>query len=439
MAITFDSRIKELQEKKSKLDKSILESLESQKQWYQQRINELLGGPVAEWWEKEVLDEMRGCYAKVQELDDKIKQFPEDAWERIKEIDKKIAECEARRERVRGLKSYRDTEEWLADVFWTEIIEYAKETKNEDLLNKLRTRSLSEEEYWQYFQQDYRKHDENQKMYEQLSRPEVKCQSSTESESQATESKPVELPEWMAEEIREMLKDSEEFKCLSADEVERFMLKELRKNYGEIKDKHIRNKFVGVREYKAAFNLIRYLTTKYPEFTILKWPESKPTTTPQKTKNDKLVEEAMQSRSSEIESDEIKNSRLIELSKISKIKGLSDRCRKYIDLWEELWWKFSDKEDFINILENIIKTQTNIQFETLFNNLLRKIIQTDFKPEHKWGEEYYSYDLWDWTSRRNVVIYPNGEIVNIVRHDEYLRLIRQKPPINKRRDIKRKG
>jgi hypothetical protein len=45
MVITFDSRIKELQEKKSNLDKSVLES---QRQEYQKRIDEILSNPVAE-------------------------------------------------------------------------------------------------------------------------------------------------------------------------------------------------------------------------------------------------------------------------------------------------------------------------------------------------------------------------------------------------------
>jgi hypothetical protein len=110
-------------------------------------------------------------------------------------------------------------------------MEYARETNNDELLNKLRMRKLSEEEYKQYFEQDYRKHDENQKMYEELARPKEK--SSTETDIQATvETKPaIELPQGMSDEIRELLHDSDEFRCLSPEDIEKFLKKELKKNF----------------------------------------------------------------------------------------------------------------------------------------------------------------------------------------------------------------
>ena len=60
----------------------------------------------------------------------------------------------------------------------------------------------------------------------------------------------VQLPEWMSERIREELKVFEEFRCLSFDDIETFLKKELRKNSGEIKDKHIRNKFKNIDDYR---------------------------------------------------------------------------------------------------------------------------------------------------------------------------------------------
>jgi len=119
MAKTFDSRIKELQEKKSKLDKSLLEI---QKQEYQQRVKEILSGPVAEWKEKEALFKAMEYQAKQNAIEDKIKEIPEDADKTIKEIDEKIARYQKDRERIKNIPLYKDTQEWLVDIFWTDII-----------------------------------------------------------------------------------------------------------------------------------------------------------------------------------------------------------------------------------------------------------------------------------------------------------------------------
>ena len=458
MAITFDSKIKELQEKKSELDVSILES---QREEYRKRIVELLTNPVQEWKGEEAYNEMRECYAKVKELDEKINQMPADAWKIVEELDAKIAKYEAGRKSVRELQLYRDTEEWISNSIWEDnVYKYAKETNNEELIRKLKDRTLTEEEYLTILEQilpesEYTRilseeHAETrysnlEKLYNDLFKEnegnsEWKTWEQNQPKVETTESKPtIELPEWMQEEIREMVNNSDEFECISADDVIRFMLKELKNNLWEIKDKHIRNKFKWLKEYKAAYNLILYLTKKYQEFSIIKQTAAKPTiSAPSKTKNQKLVEEAIQSRSSEAEKDEIKNAKLIDLTRITKIADLNNRCREYINFRELIWWKFHKKEEFIGILENVIRTQTNIQFETLLKNLLKKIILTDFKPEQKQWEEYLTYDLWDWNSRRNIVIYPTWEIVDIVRHDDYLRQIRKKPPVGSRRAVKRR-
>ena len=145
MAITFDSKIKELQERKSELDVSILES---QREEYRKRIVELLTNPVQEWKGEEAYNEMRECYAKVKELDEKINQMPADAWKIVEELDSKIAKYEAGRKSVRELQLYRDTEEWISNSIWEDnVYKYAKETNNEELIRKLKDRTLTQEEY----------------------------------------------------------------------------------------------------------------------------------------------------------------------------------------------------------------------------------------------------------------------------------------------------
>lgn len=332
------------------------------------------------------------------------------------------------------MKLYKDTKEWLADVFWTDIMEYARETNNDELLNKLRMRKLSEEEYKQYFEQDYRKHDENQKMYEELARPKEK--SSTETDIQATvETKPaIELPQGMSDEIRELLHDSDEFRCLSPEDIEKFLKKELKKNFWAIKDKHIRNTFKGVKEYKAAFNLINYLIRKYPGFSIIKDSSKKAIIeTVNKSKNDKLVEGAIQSKSWEIAKDKEKSDKMIKLSKIKKIEDVQERCQKYIELFEELWCNFADKQDFLQQLIDVTRTKTHIQLENGIQSILTKIIQTNLKPEESEWRWYLSYKLNPSYDAWRIIAYPNGEIFTICPHDEYEKLISKKPPIDKRR------
>ena len=151
--LTFDSKIKELQERRSELDVTVLES---KREEYSNRIVELLTNPVQEWKGEEAYNEMRECYAKVKELDEKIKQMPADAWKIVEELDAKIAEYEASRERVRGLQLYRDTEEWISNILWEDnVYIYAKETNNEELKNKLERRRLTEEEYMDYKKKMY--------------------------------------------------------------------------------------------------------------------------------------------------------------------------------------------------------------------------------------------------------------------------------------------
>lgn len=415
--VTFDSKIRELEESKSELDLSILES---KKQEYQNRIAEILESQIAEWGERDAINELKECHRKIKEIDYTMWHIPET----LENINKKIALCQEKKESVKNIPLYKDTEEWLANIFWTDLIEYARETNNEELLNKLRTRSLSEEEYRQYFEQDYHKHDEDQKMYEELPRPE---------DQTTIESKPaIELPEWMSDEIKEMIEDSEEFKCLSANDVESFLKKELKKNFWEIKDKHIRNKFKWKDEYKAALKLIGYIAKKYPEFMVIK-TQSPKIEVQSKSKNEKLVEDAIQSKSWESVKDKEKNDKMLKLKKIKKIDDAQERCQKYIELFEELWCNFSDKQDFLQQLIDVTRTRTHIQLENGIQSILTKIIQTNLKPEESEWRWYLSYKLNPSYDAWRIIAYPNGEIFTICPHDEYEKVISKKPPVDKRR------
>ena len=415
MAKTFDEKIRELQERKSEFDLSFLQI---KKQEYQQRLDELLETPINEWDEKDAYQKARECHAKMKEIDYKIQHIPEGT----EDIDKKISFLQERKEWVKNIPLYRDTAEWIAEIFWKEwnytdqLYQIAKESNNKELIKKFESRTLTEDEYaeelyWDLFREVDKKY----------GKPERK---------KAT----VELPEWMSERIRQEIKDFEEFKCLSADDVEDFLKKELRKNLWEIKDKHIRNKFKNLDEYKVAYKFISLVSKEYPQFKIIKDTIKNPTTeTSSKWKNEKLVEEAIQSWSLAFESHGAKNEKSIKLRKIWKMEDLEEKCKEYINLFKELWCIFSDEQNFLQELMKAITTQTHIQLDNGIQVLLLKMIQTNLNPEESKKHWYSSYKLSNWYDARRIVAYPNGEIFTICPHSDYETHINNKPPLGKRK------
>lgn len=415
MVKTFDEKIRELEREKSEL--SDINFLQTQKKKHEEELYRILDNWETELGKKDAaseLDKAKACRIKIKEFDQKIQNNSQ----LIENLDKKILSYQERKQRVKNIPLYRDTEEWIAEIFWKEwnytdeLYWIAKESNNKKLIKKFENRTLTEDEYGEELYGD---------LFNTI-------------EKTVKKKNAIELPEWISEEIREILKGSAEFKCLSADEVENFLKKELKKNNGDINDKHIRNKFKSLDEYKAAYNLLKYLTTKYSQFTIFKETTKKSATdAPSKSKNDKLVEEALQNRSWELEQDKIKSDKLSNIVKIWKIENVEERCQKYIDLFEELWCKFDDKSEFIQRLINVINTHTHAQFDNGIQNVLSKMVQLNLKPEKSEWKWYLSYKLSPSYDARRILAYPNWEIFTICSHDEYEKTINMKPPVEKRR------
>lgn len=438
MAKTFDEKIRELQDSKFKFDLSFFLT---KKQEYQQRINELLEAPINELDEKDAYKEARECYAKMKDVDNKIQHIPEDADEKVEDINKTISFYQREKEKVKNIPLRRETNEWIAEIFWWNIVKYAEETNNEELMKRLRTRTITLKEYMNFLEKEYsefldmeynedlkKKHDETEKMYNDLFKTHEKT-----SNWKST----VELPEWMSERIRQEIKDFEEFKWLSADDIENFIKKELRKNWWEIKDKHIRNKFKNLDEYKVAYKYISLVCKEYPQFKIIKdTTKNSIIGTSSKWKNDRLVEEAIQNWSLGSENHGVKNEKSIKLRKIWKIEDLEEKCKEYINLFKELWCIFCDEQNFSQELMKAITTQTHMQFDNGIQVLLLKMIQTNLKPEESKKYWYFSYKLSNWYDARRILAYPNGEIFTICPHSDYETYINNKPPLGKRKKHK---
>lgn len=418
MAKTFDLKIKELEHEKSELDLSVLQL---KKQWYIKKIFEILdslNNMSDEINAIATLNVIKLCHIKVKEIDQKI----ENNSKLVREIDKKIDYYQDRREKLKDIPLYRNTKEWIAEIFWWDTVyQYAKETGNEELIEKLKKRTLTSEEYNKILEEDYPEYMEN--MYSKL------FSDLSEKDKEQSSSKPViSLPEWMSEQIKEELKDN---KDIRPQDIEKFLKNELKKNAWEIMLSHIKNKFKD--KTNQAYEYIRRLIINYPWFKIID-NQGKKITASVKSKNDKLIEEAKQSWSLlKQESYKEKKDMIKMLSEAWETEDVENRCQKYVDLFEKAWCKFSDKQDFLIQLVDAIITQTHIQFDNWIQSVLSGIIQTNLKPEKSRGKWYLSYKLSSSCDARRIIAYPTGEIFTIRPHDVYMEIINKKPPVDKRR------
>ena len=409
MAITFDQKIKELEQKKSELDLSFLQS---KRQWYIEKIYEILDNTTDKADEIQAittLNAIKLCRIKMKELEQKIKNYPK----AIEEIDKKILFYQDRRKKIKDIPLYRDTAEWIAETFWWDTVyQYAVETNNKELLNKIKKRCLTVEEYTKIIEKDYpkylkTKHEEYtkdmEKMYSELFWPILKKESKEQENAKTT----IILP------------------------VEKLLKNELKKNAWEIMLSHIKNKFND--KYIHAYEYIRRLIINYPWFKIIDNQEKK-ASIQIIPKNSKLIKEAIESWSLwKQEMDKEKEDMMEILNETLKVEDVEKRCKRYVDLFEKVWCKFSNKEDFISQLVNSINTQTHTQFDNWIQNILSGMIQTNLKPEKSRWQWYLSYKLSPSCDARRIIAYPNWEIFTIRQHDEYEEIISKKPPVDKRR------
>ena len=414
MAKTFDLKIQELEQEKSELD---LTFLENKKQEYTEKMYEILDNQNDEIDEKKAIDELnkvKSYRSKIKETENRIQNnsvFLED-------IDKKISSIKERRERVRNIPLYRDTEEWIIEVLWDDTLyQYAQEIKDKKLIEKFEKRKLTEAEYDKHI--GY--------MYRDLQKKKKEAEESKQNEElKQTKKQTIVLPEWMSDKIKEELKSN---KDVNASDVEDFLKKELKKNAWEIKTSHIKNRFWSNSAFVTAF--LKLLTKSYPIFKIVEDPEknneTKKTT---KSKNDKLISSISTNKSEEHKNERLrKNNLLFKLDEIWKLGDLKSRVSKYCDLFEELDCKFTDREDFEPLIFDVISKYTHIDIEKEIIKTLNWLIQWNFHIEKTW---LYKYNVYRFNrDSRRMLAYPNWEIFGIYPHEEYEKIINTQPPVDK--------
>ena len=401
MAKTFDSKIQELEKEKSELD---INFLENQKKWYEEKMYKILEEPWDQENAVEKLGQLRDYYTKIKDTNKKIQNNPES----LARIEQKINFYKWKKEEVKNIPLQRDITESISETFeWDLVYQYAKEIWNEELIKKLENRSLSAKKYTDILEKDYRKYMEA--MYKTLFNPIVE-QPSPES----TSSKNIKLPKWMIEKMRKDLNDN---KSLEVDDVEKFLKNELKKNNWKIRITHIKSTFS--KNYDIALKYISGLIINYSEFSLIdnnehskQWSNKKKKSKHENLKSSVSGEEIGNNRFDRLNTEEL----LTKIFSIKELDTLEDRIPKYVDLFEELWYKFSNREIFEKELNESILWHASHRIEKDIQKVLVFTVNwTDYfeKVGVYW---YYTFKLNCW---RRIIWYPNWEIFTICSHEEY--------------------
>lgn len=435
MAKTFNLKIAELERKKSELD---LTFLQIQKKDCEDRMFDILDNQSEETDESNAisqLNKIRSYRRKINEINNNIKNNPEI----LKKIDEKIEYYKNVREKLRAQPLYRNTQEWIAEIFkWDTIYNYAKEINDEELIKKLEQRNLLPGEYISILENEYPKYVANKRneyvqnmenMYSELFAPLLKKKNkktdTQQTEAQETPKVAILLPEWMSEQIKKDLKND---KDLKSDDIEKFLKNELKKNSWNIMLSHMKNIFKD--KATQATKYIKKLISNYPWFKIIDNLENKTTVDQTKSKNEKLLSTINQEETEESKNERLRISNLMfKLNEIWKLKSLKSRISKYLDLFEELDCDFSDRKEFEPQLYDVITTHSHIEMEKEIIKTLNLLIQGNLRIEKTW---LYKYNVFRFNrDSRRMLAYPNWEIFTICPHEEYEKIINTQPPIDK--------
>ena len=410
MTTKFELKIQGLEKEKSELD---LNFLQSKKEENEKRISDLLAHPIQEWEEGTAvakLNEIRECYSKIWEINHKINHIPEI----IEEIDKKVLFYKEKREKVNNIPLYKNTEKWIIEVLWWDpLYLHAKESGKEKLIKKLEERSLKPNEYTAHIENMYKElFKDNKKLKKEINQVTIKKNE-------------ILLPEWMSEQISKELKDN---KNIKPQDIEKFLKNELKKNGWDIMLSHIKNTFKD--KANQATRYIKKLISNYSWFKIIDNLESKTTVVQTKSKNEKLLSSITQEETEEHKNRRLKiNNLTFKLNEIWKIEDLKNRITKYLDLFEELNYNFTNKEEFWTILYEVITIHTHIEIEKEIIKTLNLLIQWNLRIEKTW---LYKYNVFRFNrDSRRMLAYPNWEIFAICPHEEYEKIINTQPPADK--------
>jgi hypothetical protein len=115
---------------------------------------------------------------------------------------------------------------------------------------------------------------------------------------------------------------------------------------------------------------------------------------------------------------------LNKLFEVSNKSDIEERLSGYISIFEDLWFKFRDKEDFLLQLKDAADRTEKWCLEKSIQIALKFRIHGNESLSKKWAFWYRAICL---NHRAWRIVLTNMQITHILPHDEYEKLINTKP------------
>jgi len=217
------------------------------------------------------------------------------------------------------------------------------------------------------------------------------------------------LPIWMEEEIKKL-------DIIDDRQLIRFFKVELT-NFGwYIKMSHLKDRLSRMSEIDSLPDALALLDN-YPEFIIEddeKNIEEEKKLQNLNTDNLEIIEN--------ISTRDLLSNKLLEITNKSDI---DERLSWYISIFEELWFKFKDKENFFHQLKDAVDRTERYCLEKSIQIALKFRIFGYWSLSKKWWWFWYHAICLNYKSWR--IVLTNMKITHILPHDEYEKLINTKP------------
>lgn len=222
------------------------------------------------------------------------------------------------------------------------------------------------------------------------------------------ESKKKDLPIWMEDDIKNM-------DIIDVNQLIKFFKIELT-NFGwHIKISHLKDRLNRMSESELLPDVLALLDN-YPEFTVeddVEKLEKDGTSIDWNINNKEIIKN--------ISGEELL---LNKLSEISNKSDLEERLLWYINIFEELWFKFKDREKFLLQLKDAVYRTDKWCLEKSIQTALKFRIYGNESLSKKKAFWYRAICL---NHRSWRIVLTNMEITHILPHSEYEKLINSKP------------
>ena len=234
------------------------------------------------------------------------------------------------------------------------------------------------------------------------------------------------LPHWMSSII---YNDFKKNNIVLPEDIEIFLIKQLKKNFWKIKISHIKNRFWDNSD--VVLKYLQNLFLRYSEFSII-YDQTEELGF--KSQNKKTYKSLIFTDINVVgwSNDSFLSNLKDKLLNIDSVPDIQKRVQIYteiIETYSKQRWYTIDKRNFASTL---MKWFLDLWAENALKKRLRIMLEN--WQWWEWPTERYGY--WrikvDWTNNWRIVAYPNKEIVAFLWHDDYIRFITSRPNSDKR-------